>query len=166
MTLKQREKASKFIKTHALDWKIGYREEKHIDKHNITASTMEAIHQCLDELEKPFNFIIMDGNYFVSYERNGKAIEHKCIPKADDTFLVVSCASILAKNARDNYILKLCEWHPELNTRYDMKNNMGYPAPKHKQGIEIYGITQFHRTTYSTCKEAKYNPICTVLIDD
>ena len=165
MTALQRSRASTYIKRNAYEWQIGYEEESVVDLLNVTGAEMSAIHRCLDRLETKFELIVMDGSYFKPYLKNGKEnIKHVCIPKADDTFLSVSCASILAKHERDEYVSWMCTMFPELNERYDISSNMGYPRPQHVEGIKRFGITQWHRKTFGPCKTASYNPICHVLI--
>lgn len=165
MTASQREKAAEYIKRNALAWEIGSASEEEIDQLNVTGAEMKALHECLDKIKIKFSKIIMDGSFFEPYKRDGIVVKHECIPKADSRCLAVSCASILAKTARDHYVRAVCEIVPELNERYDVCNNMGYPKPRHREGIEKYGITQFHRRSYAPCQKATYNPICSVLID-
>lgn len=164
MNLKQRITASKFIKKNALEYHIAWRDESDIDKHNITGAAMNAFHECLDRFRRKIKLIIMDGSYFLPYEKNNKPIKHKCVPKADSKYLSVSCASILAKTSRDIYIYKMCSWFPELNSMYDIIRNVGYPTPNHIEGIKKHGVTQFHRKSYKPCQNTKYTLICTSII--
>jgi ribonuclease HII len=165
MTQSQREKAAEYIKRNALAWEIGSASEEDIDRLNVTGAEMKALHECLDRIKIRFLTIIMDGTVFTPYVRDGVVVEHRCIPKADSKCLAVSCASILAKTARDQYVRSLCEIVPELQERYDVCKNMGYPKPRHIQGIAKHGITQYHRKSYTPCQNAVYNPICPVIID-
>lgn len=134
MTKKQREKSTEWIKKNAYAYKIGFEDEKVVDEINITQATMKAIHGCLSSLEEDgiqFKRIIMDGSYFLPYKRKDKSlVDFECIPKADSICLPVSCASILAKDARDSYVMDLVHRYPILDIRYDISNNMGYPSPK------------------------------------
>ena len=69
----------------------------------------------------------------------------------------IAAASILAKDARDAYIQDLCETYPILSEWYCLNNNMGYGTKHHLEGIKNYGITQWHRKTYSCCTNKKIN---------
>jgi ribonuclease HII len=71
----------------------------------------------------------------------------------------IAAASILAKDARDTYIIQLCEEFPELSTKYGLNTNMGYGTKTHLDGIREYGITQHHRKTYGICKTSNMNEI-------
>ena len=72
----------------------------------------------------------------------------------DNKFLSIACASILAKDYHDDYIMKLCEKNAMLNL-YDWQNNMCYGTKKHLERIEKYGISKHHRLTFGICKKYK-----------
>lgn len=175
MSEKQIARSAKYIKKNALEFKvsfclfcfknvhkIGFRSNEKIDKVGINPATMEAIHQCLSEMKTDFTEIVMDGNEFKPFKKGAKTVPHRCIPRADSRCKPVACASIVAKYARDSYIHKLCKIYPELNDRYDVDSNVGYPGrtdSKHSTGIKKHGISQFHRKSYSTCTDARLNPV-------
>ena len=81
------------------------------------------------------------------------------IEGGDNRFLAIAAASILAKNARDQYIEELCTANPDLSMRYRIEKNMGYGTKAHLDGILEYGVTQWHRMTYNRCSSASLNPI-------
>lgn len=150
---KKRNHLSEFIKEYALDYSIAYVENDYIDEHNILKSSIIAMHRALDKLKFDFDKIMVDGNQFKNYYKNCKPVKHECIIKGDDKIKSIACASILAKVARDNYIIELCDKNEDLN-KYDLKNNKGYGTKKHIQGIEDHGITKLHRKTF--CKNINY----------
>ena len=78
---------------------------------------------------------------------------YECIVGGDNSDKAIGAASILAKVARDDYILALCNDHIELEERYGIASNKGYGAKRHLDGIREHGITQWHRKTYGICKE-------------
>jgi hypothetical protein len=49
----------------------------------------------------------------------------------DQTFMSIAAASILAKVARDAYIVSLCDQHPDLDAWYDLRCNKGYGTKPH-----------------------------------
>jgi len=79
--------------------------------------------------------------------------------KGDNTYSVIAAASILAKNAHDEYIFELCEKYPDLKRKYDLHNNVGYGTKKHMEGIREHGITQWHRKSFGVCKNSIVNEI-------
>jgi len=68
------------------------------------------------------------------------------INKADDLVKEVSAASIVAKDARDNYMIDIAQYYPE----YLFENNVGYGTPQHIEAIRRYGITPEHRLFIKT----------------
>lgn len=151
-----------YIKTHALSWSVAWVDEKTIDEINILQSAIRGMHDCLDKtIEKLGGFdnidnslILVDGNYFHPYCRfhNVKnsitEIPHITVEKGDGKYMAIAAASILAKTARDSYVLEMCEQHPDLITRYGLNKNMGYGTKQHLDGIREHGITEWHRKTF------------------
>ena len=62
----------------------------------------------------------------------------------DELSYVVSCASIIAKEYRDNLFVKYDELYPQ----YNFLKNVGYGTKAHYQGLDNYGITDIHRITF------------------
>ena len=89
----------------------------------------------------------MDGNKFKPY----KKIQHTCIVKGDATYASIAAASVLAKTARDAYMLKIAKEFPQ----YGWDKNMAYPTKEHRAAIEKYGTTKYHRMTYQLLPELK-----------
>jgi ribonuclease HII len=169
---KLREKAE-YIKEHALAWHISYADANKVDEVNILQATMqtmtEAIKETLIKLNNPSLascLAVVDGNYFHSYrtfdETSQTIIEmpHVTVEKGDATYMGIAASSILAKVARDDWIIQMCTEFPELQERYGMLTNMGYGTKIHMAGIKEHGITQWHRKTFGeACKNACVNQI-------
>ena len=151
---KIREAADK-IKQHALAWSVAWSDEKTIDELNILQATMKAMHTCILDILPVNGTLWIDGNYFKPITRivneEWHTVPYTCVEKGDSTYSSIAAASILAKVARDDYILDLCEQHPYLIERYGLDKNKGYGAKKHMDGIREYGITEWHRKSYRPC---------------
>jgi ribonuclease HII len=144
---KKREELYDVIINNAIDWNVNYIEHDEIDKLNILQANMKSMHQNVDKLILDIEHILVDGNYFKPY----KNIEHTCVVKGDSKYCNIAAASILAKVSHDRYIKELCDTYPDLQEKYDLLNNMGYPTKKHIEGIKKYGISKFHRKSYGIC---------------
>jgi len=163
LSFKKRRFLADYIKKNAIAYGIGYVSAKEIDEINILQASIKAMHIALYDVMKKatFNKIIVDGIHFTPIlpmtnddnDIEDTIIEYECIPKADNLYLSVAAASIVAKDYHDNYIIELLEKEPDLH-KYDLKNNMGYATLKHRNAIEQYGIHELHRKSFSTC--AKY----------
>lgn len=154
---KKIKEASDYIKEHAVSWSITYADEKVIDEINILKATMKSMHESIMSLHKKPEHLLIDGNYFKPIVQviDEKLVHmpYTCVEKGDNTYTSIAAASILAKVARDEYILDLCEKHPELK-EYGIDKNKGYGAKIHMEAIKKYGITEWHRKSYKPCKNA------------
>jgi ribonuclease HII len=128
MTPLQREKSAVWIKKNALFYDINFEEADVVDviKGGITGAEMKALHGSLDKCYKMFDEILMDGDCFYPYTNpEGIKMKHTCLTKGDARCKSIAAASILAKTARDNWILDLIKEYPELETRYGLSGNKG-----------------------------------------
>ena len=128
------------IKKNALAWAIGLVNNKQIDKLNILKSSILSIQKAINKLKITPRFIIVDGNQFEPLND----IPYKCIIKGDNKFLSIAAASIIAKNYRDKLMTKLSKKY----NMYSWETNYGYPTLKHKEAIQSYGITEYHRKSF------------------
>lgn len=153
LSKKKREMLYDYIINNAIDYSVGYKDEKYIDKKNIRVASINSMHDAIDNLNITPDLILVDGDGFTQHiDTDMNFVSHICIPGGDDKYVSIAAASILAKVSRDKYISELCEKNPELDERYDILSNMGYGTSKHLQGIRKYGISDFHRKTFGICK--------------
>jgi len=64
--------------------------------------------------------------------------------KAEDKFIQVAAASILAKVYRDRLMKRMHYLYPE----YDWYENKGYGTKKHTEALKKYGISPLHRCSF------------------
>jgi ribonuclease HII len=161
-----------YIKNKALCWHISYIESNVIDEINILQAVMRGMHECLRMVMNKLQSMssenilhkcqaIIDGNYFTPYHTFDETTQsvyylpHVTVEQGDAKYMGIAAASILAKSARDTYIIELCAELPILSERYGLHTNMGYGTKTHLDGIKEYGITQWHRRTFGElCKNA------------
>ena len=138
-----------YIKENAIDYSIQFIDNNEVDKINILEATMKGMHKCVDDIVTRIipDTLLIDGPHFIFYDN----ITHVCINGGDNIYKSIAAASILAKTARDNYIIDLVKANPELE-KYDIRNNKGYGTKKHLDAIREYGITKWHRKTFGICK--------------
>jgi ribonuclease HII len=129
------------IKEQAISFGIGVVSEREIEEVNILNASILAMHRAIENLAVVPEHIIVDGNKFKPF---GK-IPHQCIIKGDSKFLSIAAASVLAKNFRDELMLKLHADFPQ----YAWDKNKGYPTKTHRKAILTFGPTQFHRMTFN-----------------
>ena len=120
---------------------MGIVTEKEIDKINILNASILAMHRALDGLKVRPGAVIVDGNRFKPYGD----LPWKTFVKGDGRFANIAAASILAKTHRDEYMRKL---HEEYQM-YHWDVNKGYPTKAHRQAIEKYGSSPYHRMSFT-----------------
>ena len=129
------------IEKDALAWAVGVVTAAEIDKINILNASFLAMHRALDTLSVRPEAIIVDGNRFKPYQD----VPHTTIVKGDGKYLSIAAASILAKTYRDDYMKAIAEEFPQ----YDWRSNKGYPTKKHRAAIKEYGISPYHRKSFT-----------------
>lgn len=147
------------IREHALAWSVTYSDEKQIDNLNVLHATIDSMHRSVrgllekDEMRGRDVRLLIDGNYFKPMFRDddGKVLAHTCIEHGDAEVGCISAASILAKDARDTYILELCEEHPMLKEKYMMHKHKGYGTKAHMDALALHGPTEWHRMSFGPC---------------
>lgn len=137
---RKRELLEPLLKAESICYGIAHIQPKKIDDINILNASILAMHNAIDALSQKPDHIIVDGNRFKDY----KNIPHSCIIKGDSKYLSIAAASVLAKTARDAYMLKLHDEYP----MYNWKMNKGYPTKEHRAAIKKYGPTKYHRMSF------------------
>lgn len=143
---KRRAEYRKFIQENAKEWHVEYANVEEIERHNILQATLLAAHRGLNTLTTRPNLILMDGSYFKYYmdPTTDEAISHVCVPKGDNSYLAIAAASILAKEARDEWVTEIASDHPE----YGWEKNKGYGTKQHREAIQTHGTTSYHRMSF------------------
>ena len=140
LTFKTRNYLDSYIKDNVLEFTIAEISPKLIDEYNILNASIHAMHKALDFLQIRPELILVDGNRFHPYN----FIPHQCIIKGDSKILSIACASILAKNYRDDLMIKLHDEFPE----YGWNKNMGYATKIHREALNKFGPTIHHRKSF------------------
>ena len=135
-----REELIQEIKGAALGWAIAEASVAEIDQINILKASIKSMHLALDQLKKKPGFIAVDGNRFYAY----KKIPHQTIVKGDGQYAHIAAASILAKTARDHYMMQLHEQYPH----YGWDKNKGYGTAAHRAAIALHGLCEHHRKSF------------------
>ena len=158
---KKLREVGRYIMANCINFAITFEDEKVIDKINIKNATYQSMHKSIKSLNLNFNnsLLLVDGNDFKPYlyfdkdEEIYKEANYRCIIGGDSKSCSIAAASILAKIARDDYIIELCNEFPKLDEFYDLKKNKGYGTKRHLDGIIAYGISKFHRKSFGICQK-------------
>tara|TARA_B100001057_G_scaffold341672_1_gene342534 strand:+ start:1166 stop:1738 length:573 start_codon:yes stop_codon:yes gene_type:complete len=145
----KREKLSKYIKNNST-WAIAKASRNEIDKINILQASLLAMKRAIKKLKKKPSQVLIDGNK-IPLMRSYKI---KAVVKGDTKIPAISAASIIAKVARDKFVISLSK----KNRGYYWDRNFGYGTKQHLIALKKIGVTKHHRKTFSpVSKISKHN---------
>jgi len=100
--------------------------------------------KALEDLKIKVNLVLIDA------EKIKTKIPSKSIIKGDSKSLAIAAASILAKVARDRFMIQMDLKYPQ----YNFKKHKGYGTIEHLKALQKYGpINKFHRYSYRPIKK-------------
>ncbi len=141
---KQRDRLAPIIRERALAWAVAYAEVDEIDELNILQATLLAMKRAVQALHVQPQQVLVDGLYCPQ-----TGIPSQAIVKGDSKVAAISAASILAKTARDELMLKLHEQYPQ----YGFDGHKGYPTAAHIAALREHGVSDVHRRSFRPVRE-------------
>jgi len=141
LSLSKRKSARDLILKEDISFYIAERSNIEIDELGLAKALKDAYLEVFKNLYNEDCKIICDGN--IKFEKDNYNREN--LIKADTKISTVMAASILAKTYRDDILCNLSKDFPE----YGFETNAGYLSKKHKEAIQKYGLTSFHRKSYN-----------------
>ena len=146
LTKDKREELEKYIKKNSI-WAIGQASTKEIEKINILHASLLAMKRAILKLTKKPSLVLIDGNKLPDL----KNYNLKYVIKGDQKIPSISAASIIAKVSRDRFIATLSK----KCKNYGWDTNSGYGTKEHLIAIKKFGITKYHRKTFSPVSNLK-----------
>ncbi len=152
------------IQASAFAWSVAVASVEEVDRLNILWATMlamqRAVHKLIASIEMgsiemgsietasiekvaPIE-ILVDGNRCPELPYPSRAVVG-----GDATVQQISAASILAKVARDAYMLELHEQYPH----YGFDRHKGYPTREHIAALKTHGASPVHRRSFAPVRE-------------
>ncbi|MDD3623753.1 MAG: ribonuclease HII [Bacilli bacterium] len=144
LSAKKREVLSKEIKEKALAYKIIFITEKEVDKINVLEASKKGMIEVLETINIAYDLSLSDA-IKLPFENNIALI------KGDQISYNIAAASILAKVARDEYMIELDKKYPE----YNFKKHKGYVTKEHLELLNKYGPSKVHRKSFKPVAQAK-----------
>lgn len=139
VTEKRREILYEKIIQAAESYAIAWADEKEIDEINILNARMLAMERAIQALDKTPDLALIDGN-----RSTGITCPNETVVKGDARSASIAAASILAKVARDRYMLEQAALYPQ----YAFERHKGYPTKLHYERLREYGPSPIHRRTF------------------
>ncbi len=135
----RRRELSVLIRDRALAWAVRSASHSEIDEQNILNATFLAMKRAVEGLSMMPDLALVDGNRMPKL-----GVETQCIVKGDSKCACIAAASILAKVARDDYMLEMSRKYPD----YAFEKHKGYPTKLHYRRIFEHGVSPIHRMSF------------------
>lgn len=139
LTEKKRELLFDEIKEKALAWCIATASVEEIETINILEAAKLAMQRAVAGLKVSPDIILVDGNQPPVFDTDSEAVI-----KGDGKSQAIAAASILAKVARDRYMLELAEKYPQ----WQFEKHKGYGTKLHYACIDEFGESPVHRPSF------------------
>jgi len=144
LTPERREVLAARIRERALAFAVASASVAEIDALNILQATLLAMRRAVAALALAPHEVVVDGN-----QSPGVDFPTRTVVGGDATVRAISAASILAKTARDAYMVELHALRPE----YGFRQHKGYSTPEHLDALRRFGACEFHRRSFAPVRE-------------
>ena len=129
---------------------LGWVSNVELDEVGISEALKLATRRAVKKVQehhRPFSQIIIDGK--VNFLTGTSLTNYvSTVVRADNLIREVSAASIVAKVARDSYMVKIAKKYPE----YGFEKHVGYGTAMHRKAINDFGVCPEHRRSFEPCK--------------
>ena len=147
LSAKVRTKLATAIKDHSISWGIGHVTAAEIDQLGITKANQLSFTRALENLSVIPERILIDGCISI-YDAPWSMIDQVVEPEADNRYISVAAASILAKTEHDSWVEEFCERNTNIAERYDLISCKGYGTARHRAGVLQWGEDRHHRKLF------------------
>ena len=139
LTDKRRRELLPLIKEAAVAYGIGFASHEEIDEINILQATYLAMERAISHLTIKPEQLLIDGNRAKDF-----GIPTQTVVKGDSLSASIAAASILAKVARDDWMLQAANEYPQ----YAFEVHKGYGTKAHYEALTNFGPCTIHRRTF------------------
>lgn len=136
----QRGALAPLVREHALTCAVGFSTCGEIDALGILPATRLAMSRALEQLGQQPQHLLLDALFLPD-----DPLPQTALIKGDQRSLSIAAASILAKTARDEWMVRYAEEDP----RYGFTWHKGYGTRSHQSALAAHGPCPQHRKSYA-----------------
>jgi len=140
----RRERLALEIRARCVAYGLGWADAAEVDAINILQATLLAMRRALLALRCAPSHVVIDGDRCPSLDGLALDCSVEAIVRGDATVACVGAASILAKVARDAFMLELDGRYPG----YGLGGHKGYPTAAHLAALRRLGPSPVHRRSF------------------
>ena len=148
LTPKQRQLLAPKIMEEALSFGVGMVSSDEIDKRGIVRATRKAMGLAVKQLDPAPDYLLIDAVALPALK-----LPQKHMIKGDCLCISISCASIVAKVARDKLMTEYGRKYPG----YGFGSHKGYGTEEHVAALQRLGACGIHRRSFEPVR-AVCNP--------
>jgi ribonuclease HII len=139
LTDKRRRELFPLIQEVAVAYGIGFASQEEVDEINILQATYLAMERAIAQLPVSPEQLLIDGNRAKDF-----GIPTQTVVKGDSLSASIAAASVLAKVARDDWMLEAAREYPQ----YGFEIHKGYGTKAHYEALTAHGLCPIHRRTF------------------
>jgi ribonuclease HII len=133
------------IHDRALAWAVASASVAEIEAINILRASLLAMQRAVERLGVAPDHVLVDGLHCPQI-----AVAARAVVGGDAKVRAISAASILAKTARDEEMVRLHQVFPA----YGFDRHKGYPTPDHLEALRRVGPCTEHRRSFAPVRAA------------
>ncbi len=141
---RKREALYEQILSSCIAWGMGISDERMIDQINIRQATLVAMRDAVRCLRNRGGVRVQPDLLVIDAETIDTDLPQVSVIHGDDRIYAISCASIVAKVARDRLMVAYDGIFPH----YGFAQHKGYGTRKHLEAIRTYGQLPIHRASF------------------
>lgn len=143
LSAKQRQRWKGCIQSASIAWAVASASAQEVDEMGIVPASCTAMTRALDQLHYRPTYLLIDYVKLPDCD-----LPQTSLPKGDSISLSIAAASILAKTARDEYMILLDEQYPQ----YGFARHKGYGTALHRTALQENGVCPLHRLSFAPMK--------------
>ena len=133
------------IRSKAIAYQVVAVSARQIEVRNVYQASRQAMLRALRGLSPAPDFVLTDAMPLHIPGGRRFPIPHTPLIHGDARSVSIAAASILAKVARDAWMVRLDRRYPQ----YNLASNKGYATPDHLESLRVHGPCPEHRKTFS-----------------